>query len=58
MENNSEKNVNYPEVVLQFTSKVSEEELQQMILGRNQLLMELGYLPPDESHEFWHKPDV
>ena len=58
MENNSEKNVNYPEVVLQFTSKVSEEELQQMILGRYQLLMELGYLPPDESHEFWHKPDV
>lgn len=58
LDNRRREEAEFPEVCLQAASEVTEEKLQQMIMRRNQLLAEKGYLPPDESHIYWHKPDV
>lgn len=44
-----------PGVVLNIEPP-TPEELAQMIAKRDTILREMGYLPPDEDHEYWHKP--
>ena len=47
-----------PAICLEPCFEVTEERLRKMKERRDQILTEMGYLPPDETHEFWHKPDA
>ena len=45
-----------PKVVFSFCDEPKPGELEELIAKRDALMLKMGYLPPDETHEFWRKP--
>lgn len=50
-----------PEVQFYFandderTPAEREQELKELLAKRDALMLEMGLLPPDRTHEYWHK---
>ena len=44
-----------PEVVFTFQEELTPGELEELFAKRDELLREMGYLPPDKEYDFWYK---
>ena len=45
-----------PEVVFTFREDLKPGEMEELLAKRDALLRDMGYLPPDELHEYWWDP--